>query len=215
VGSSDADEISASPQDAAADLAELADMLAPMNFRVAYENWCWSSHAPSWKDVWDIVKLANRPNLGLCLDTFQAAGAELADPTTDSGYAEGRQQSFPELKTRWKASLENLTRTVPPEKIFVLQISDAYKMSPPLKNEPNKPRPKSQWSHDYRPLPGHGGYLPVKEVLRAVLATGFDGYLSVEVFDWKEKEGDDTMEAYTSTAMRSLEGLLNELKCES
>jgi sugar phosphate isomerase/epimerase len=64
------------------DLQELADMLATKKFRVAYENWCWSTHAAFWEDVWDICKEVDRPNFGLCLDTFQSAGGECADPTT-------------------------------------------------------------------------------------------------------------------------------------
>lgn len=188
-------------------------MLAPKHLRVAYENWCWATHAPTWKDVWEIVRLADRPNLGLCLDTFQAAGSEYADPTTASGYEEGQLESSDDLESRWKASLSNLASTVPPDKIFLLQISDAYKMSPPLSNNSTDgQRPKSRWSHDYRPIPGQGGYLPVKEVLGAVLATGFRSYLSVEVFDWKEKEGDGDMEAYTSGAMQSLKAMLTELE---
>lgn len=212
VGSSDAEGISDSPEKMAADLAELADLLATNHFRVAYENWCWATRAPKWKDVWEIVRLADRPNLGLCLDTFQTAGSEYADPTTESGLEEGPHlSSRTELKERWRESLRELADTVPANKIFVLQISDAYKMSPPLSNDPDEQRPKSRWSHDYRPIPGQGGYLPVEDVLNAVLATGFRGYLSLEVFDWKEKEGDGDMESYTSSAMQSLTGMLEEL----
>ena len=41
VGSSDATGISPNKQLLAKDLGQLADMLAPYGFRVAYENWCW------------------------------------------------------------------------------------------------------------------------------------------------------------------------------
>jgi sugar phosphate isomerase/epimerase len=198
----------------AADLAELADMLAQNDLRVAYENWCWATHATTWKDVWEVVKLADRPNLGLCLDTFQTAGSELADPTTVSGYEEG-QLSLEDLKSRWRASLDSLSKTIPSEKIFLLQISDAYKMNPPLSDEPDKPRPKSRWSHDYRPIPGQGGYLPVQDVLEAVLATGFRSYLSVEVFDWKEKEENGGMDLHTKSAMVSLKKMLASIERNS
>jgi hypothetical protein len=42
----------------------------------------------TWKTAWDIVQRANRPNLGLCLDTFQTVGSEWADPTTKTGLIE-------------------------------------------------------------------------------------------------------------------------------
>ena len=75
------------PQVLVFDLASLADMLAP-SFRLAYENWCWATHAAAWSSVYEIVKLANRPNIGLCLDTFQTFGSEYADPRTHSGLIE-------------------------------------------------------------------------------------------------------------------------------
>lgn len=35
--------------------------------------------------MWDIVQRVGRPNIGLCLDTFQTGGGEWGDPTTKSG----------------------------------------------------------------------------------------------------------------------------------
>jgi sugar phosphate isomerase/epimerase len=88
IGSSDAPGIaggssggsSSTLDDMAADLAELADEMAPRGFRIAFENWCWATRAPGWRDVWRIVEKADRPNVGLCLDTFQSAGGEWAYP---------------------------------------------------------------------------------------------------------------------------------------
>jgi sugar phosphate isomerase/epimerase len=100
------------------------------------------------------------------------------------------------LQKDFYASLRELSATVPKDKIYLLQISDAYKMDPPISSEPNESglRPRGRWSHDYRPLPFDGGYLPVVEVTKAVLGTGFRGWFSVEVFDgqMQEKYGDDT-----------------------
>ncbi|KAI0019049.1 3-dehydroshikimate dehydratase [Xylariomycetidae sp. FL0641] len=208
IGSSDATGISSSFDELASDLAELADLLATKGQRIAYENWCWATNAPNWKDVWQIVKKANRPNLGLCLDTFQSAGGEWADPTTKSGLLEDVPRT--ELDSKWNASLAELAMTVPPEKIFLLQISDAYKMDPPLeaKTTSDGLRPRGQWSHDYRPLPYDGGYLPVKDFLNAVLETGFRSWLSVEVFDGKGPEKYDDMSEHGRKAMASLNKLL-------
>ncbi|KAI1101283.1 xylose isomerase-like protein [Jackrogersella minutella] len=208
VGSSDAPGISSSLDDLANDLAELADLYAIKGYRIAYENWCWATHAPGWKDVWRIVEKADRPNLGLCLDTFQSGGGEWADPTTPSGLVDGLSRD--ELKARWLHSLEELSKTVPPEKIYLLQISDGYKMVPPIEAKTNEGglRPRGQWSHDYRPLPYDGGYLPVQDFLKAVLGTGFRGWLSVEVFDSNAPEKYPDMLEFSKMAMLSLEKLL-------
>ncbi|KAF3764120.1 xylose isomerase-like protein [Cryphonectria parasitica EP155] len=204
VGSTDtpSHKITSSKETLAADLAALADLLSSENptFKIAYENWCWATHAPGWRDVWDIVQLAGRPNIGLCLDTFQSAGGEWGDPTTSSGRVQRQGLTEDALTAGWLDSLRDLVREVPPEKIFFLQISDAYKVQPPLAPhpEPNDDsglRPRGRWSHDYRPLPYDGGYLPIADFTRAVLETGFRGWLSVEVFDGKfeDKYGDDLM----------------------
>ncbi|PTB46688.1 uncharacterized protein TrAFT101_003866 [Trichoderma asperellum] len=203
VGSSDAQDISSSLDDHASDLQELADLLAEKGFRLAYENWCWATYASTWKDVWEISRKANRRNIGLCLDTFQSAGGEYGDPSTESGYIEDFSPA--KLDSRWQQSLAELEQTVPGDKIFLLQISDAYKMKPPLRN--TKERARSIWSHDYRPLPFNGGYLPIQDFLNSVLRTDFKGWLSVEVFDSKPKEK-LSMEEYVEAAMHSLTRLL-------
>lgn len=207
MGSSDSEGIAFSFDDLAADLAELADMLAEKGFSIAYENWCWATHAPTWKTVWEIVQKANRPNIGLCLDTFQTAGLEWADPTKTDGLVEAN--SHEERETRWRKSLEELATTIPGDKIYLLQISDGYKMDPPIedKKDEDGSRPRCRWSHDYRPLPYDGGYLPVKDMLHAVLKTGFRSWLSVEVFDGTKGEDTD-MNAYTQESVESLKKLL-------
>lgn len=53
------------------DLQELADMAAKRNIRIGYEMWCWAAYNDTWKDIWEICKAVDRPNFGLCLDTFQ------------------------------------------------------------------------------------------------------------------------------------------------
>ena len=198
----------------ASDLRLLADLLAQHNLRLAYENWCWATHAPDWKDVWEIVERVDRPNIGLCLDTFQTAGGEWADPTTASGLIES-QGSREELEEKFQKSLEALAATIPAEKIYILQISDAYKPKKPIaaKQDEQGLRPRGQWSMKLRPVPFDGGYLPVVDVTRAVLKTGFRGWFSMEVFDagpdgtdedWKDMKG------YVAKAMNSHKRLLRE-----
>jgi hypothetical protein len=80
------------------------------------------------------VKLVDRPNIGLCLDTFQTVGSEYADPITASGLisTEGIQAK---LEQNWQHSLASLTKMVPKEKIYLLQISDAYKPKTPIEDK--------------------------------------------------------------------------------
>ncbi|KAG8623144.1 hypothetical protein KVT40_008120 [Elsinoe batatas] len=215
VGSTDspAEKISTKKEDIVQDLRELADLLAEHGLRMAYENWCWSTHAPGWREVWDIVKAVDRENVGLCLDTFQSAGGEWGDPTTASGMVEGEG-----VKEKWEASLMDLAATVPRERIYLLQISDAYRMEKPIEDkEVEGLRPRGRWSHDYRPLVGVGrGYLPCAEFARAVAKTGFMGWWSYEVFDWPDweaesyNEGRDVKE-YAQRARRAHEDFLKEV----
>jgi len=210
VGSSDSPGITTNIDDICDDLTQLADMLSAKGYRMAYENWCWSTHAPDWKEVWRIVERIDRPNVGLCLDTFQSAGGEWADPRTKSGMREDLSQD--QIKVRWAESLKKLSATVPPEKIFLLQISDAYRMEPPLQDKRDESglRVRGQWSHAYRPLLYEGGYLPVIDFTKAVLDTSFTGFLSIEVFDGRQPEKCTGMRSYAERAMKSLQRLLDE-----
>ena len=111
--------------------------------------------------------------------------------------------------------MERLGKTIPKEKIYILQISDAYKPREPLgtKEDEQGLRPRGRWSSCLRPVPFGGGYLPVVDVAKAVLETGFRGWFSMEIFDggpggedqdWKD------MGAYAKKAMRAHERLLEE-----
>lgn len=119
------------------------------------------------------------------------------------------------MEEKFHESLKDMSATIPPEKIYILQISDAYKPISPLTPEPDESglRPRGRWSMSLRPLPFDGGYLPVVDVTKAVLQTGFRGWLSTEVFDGgpegKDQEWKD-MGAYTEKAMRAHERLLRE-----
>jgi sugar phosphate isomerase/epimerase len=175
------------------DLRELCDILSAKNpkMRVAYENWCWSSHAKTWKEVWEIVDAVDRPNIGLCLDTFQSAGGEWADPSTQSGLignVERGSDGEKELSRRFEASMDELAATIPKEKVYLLQVSDAYKPKDgPLSGEVvDGTATRGRWSHDFRPMPYDGGYLPIEAVGAAVLKTGFRGWFSMEIFDGGE-----------------------------
>jgi sugar phosphate isomerase/epimerase len=56
-----------------------------------------------------------------------------------------------------------------------------------------------------------GGYLPIKDFVRAVMETGFAGWLSIEVFDgrFEEKHGDD-LRQFAKQAMEACKRLMVE-----
>ena len=60
------------PERSAADLAELADLAALRGFRIGFEALAWGRHVHDWMQAWDLVRRADRPNLGVVLDSFHA-----------------------------------------------------------------------------------------------------------------------------------------------
>ncbi|KAK3706844.1 hypothetical protein LTR37_012523 [Vermiconidia calcicola] len=62
-----------------ADMVEIADLAAQQDpvVRIAYEAVAWGAHIDLWEQSWEVVKKVERPNLGLCLDTFHIAGRDL------------------------------------------------------------------------------------------------------------------------------------------
>lgn len=122
--------------------------------------------------------------------------------------------SIEDLNRQFLDSMNRLASTVPKEKIYLLQISDARKPKIPIENKRlDGLWPRARWSHDFRPMPYDGGYLPVEEVAKAVLRTGFRGWFSMEIFDGNvTRETGEGMEEYARRAMRSMEKLLQS--CE-
>lgn len=148
--------------------------------------------------------------MGYNPDSFQIAGAEWADPTAQDGLVEAASDS--ERNKRFEASLEELATTIPGDKIYFYQISDAYRVQPPLEKKTiDGLRPRGRWSGAYRPVPYSDGYLPVEQVTRAVLRTGFRGIFSLEVFDGgKEGKGKEVdFGEFAQDAMLSVQKLLD------
>ncbi|WP_218312556.1 sugar phosphate isomerase/epimerase and 4-hydroxyphenylpyruvate domain-containing protein [Alteromonas antoniana] len=134
-----------SPRQSADDLASLADMASQQGFKVGYEALSWGKHVNDYQASWDIVKLADHPALGVVLDTFHILAC--------------------------KSELNTL-RTIPKEKITLVQLADAPWMQMDL----------IQWSRHYRCFPGQG-QLPLNAFFDALMATGYDQYASLEIFN--------------------------------
>lgn len=130
---------------AAADFRELGERAAKRGLRVGYEALAWGRHIHDHRDAWEIVRRADHPNVGLILDSFHTLARKIE---------------------------VNSIRSIPKEKIFIVQLADAPDIDMDL----------LYWSRHFRNMPGEGD-LDVSGFTRAVAATGYDGYLSLEIFN--------------------------------
>jgi 4-hydroxyphenylpyruvate dioxygenase len=130
---------------AADDFAELGERAAKKGIRVGYEGLAWGRHIHDHRDVWEVVRRADHPNIGIILDSFHSLARKI-----DS------------------ASI----RSIPADKIFFVQLADAPLIDMDL----------LYWSRHFRNMPGEGD-LPVTDFMRAVAATGYDGPVSLEIFN--------------------------------
>ncbi|UUV32805.1 sugar phosphate isomerase/epimerase and 4-hydroxyphenylpyruvate domain-containing protein [Amycolatopsis roodepoortensis] len=83
---------------AAEQLHELASLAASRGIRVAYEALAWGRFVNTYEHAWRIVRRADHPALGVCLDSFHILS---------------------------RRSDSRAIRTIPGEKIFFLQLADA------------------------------------------------------------------------------------------
>lgn len=130
---------------AAADFHELGERAAKRGLRVGYEALAWGRHINDHRDAWEIVRRADHPNIGVILDSFHTLSRKI-----DVGSI----------------------RSIPKDKIFIVQMADAPLIEMDL----------LYWSRHFRNMPGEGD-LPVREFTEAIAATGYDGYLSLEIFN--------------------------------
>ncbi|WWC69589.1 uncharacterized protein I206_103532 [Kwoniella pini CBS 10737] len=227
VGANDYAEANAPDSKTSEDLRWLAELGASLEppVKIAYEPWCFSKRVNTWEKAWELVQLANHPNLGMCIDVahFPLAPSYGWNPATGEGW---------EIKQN-DEMLDRL-KEVPGEKIFYLEISDVLKPVIPLGkgssfdewNDENKP-PRGDiftWSICGRPLPFVGkdagrnvkseddlGGGRVLESVKAILSTGFKGPIMWEFFEAisMEKDDSDVPEIYAQ-ACRVAEKALDE-----
>jgi 4-hydroxyphenylpyruvate dioxygenase len=156
----------------AADFRELGERAAKRGLRVGYEALAWGRHINDHRDAWEIVRRADHPNIGLILDSFHTLSRRI--------------------------SVDSI-RSIPKEKIFIIQLADAPLIDMDL----------LYWSRHFRNMPGEGE-LPVLDFMRAVAATGYDGYLSLEIFNDQFRGGSPT--AIAVDGRRSLICLGDEVR---
>lgn len=163
----------------------------PISF--AYEALGWGTHVADWEESLRVVQLVNRPNFGLCLDTYHVLARLWADPRCPSGLRAGGNAAL-------RDSIQRFRDNCPKEKIIYVQLSDAEKLSSPiLPGHPAyhdlKDGPHS-WCTYGRLFPletEKGGYLPMEDISRAwLIDIGWTGWVSMEIFhrDMKVESAD-------------------------
>jgi 4-hydroxyphenylpyruvate dioxygenase len=175
----------------AADLREAADFGAAAYppIRFCYESLCWGTHVDVWETSWEIVKRIDRPNFGLCLDTFNIAGRIFADPSHPSG-------RNPDAEKVVSESMARLVAEVDPSKVFLVQVVDAERLAEPLiegHEYYNAAQPcRMSWSRNCRLFYGEErAYLPVREIAWAIFnGLGYEGWTSLELFNRRMSESD-------------------------
>lgn len=177
-----------------ADLQEVADMGLQENppIRYVYEALCWGTRVDHWEQSWEIVQAVDRPNFGLCLDTFNIAGRIYADPASPSCTTANADQVV-------KESIARLLSTVDVKKVFYVQVVDAERLKEPLvkghKYYDAEQPCRMSWSRNCRLFYGEkerGAYLPVTEISKAIFhGLGFEGWVSLELFNRRMSDRDE------------------------
>lgn len=157
---------------AAADFQELGERAAKHGVRVGYEALAWGRHVNDHRDAWEVVRRANHANVGLILDSFHTLSRKI-DP--------------------------NSIRSIPGDKIFIVQLADAPLFDMDL----------LYWSRHFRNMPCEGD-LPVVDFMRAVAATGYTGPLSLEIFNDQFRGG--SPRAIAEDGHRSLVYLMDQVQ---
>jgi 4-hydroxyphenylpyruvate dioxygenase len=209
------DDLIRDPDAMVRDLREAADLglqESPV-IRFAYESLAWGTYVDTWEKCWDIVSLVDRPNFGICLDSFNIAATVFADPAAQTG-------KTPNSDADIKASIARLGKTVDRKKVFFVQIVDAERLERPLVKghefyNPDQP-PRLSWSRNCRLFYGEeerGGYLPIRDLANAFLNdTGYEGWWSLELFNRVMAEKDPNIPAQLATrGARSWQKLKKDL----
>ena len=149
---------------AVADFHELGERAAKRGLKVGYEALAWGKHISDHRDAWEVVRRTNHPNIGIILDSFHTLSRRIDI---------------------------NSIRSIPKEKIFIVQLADAPLIDMDL----------LYWSRHFRNMPGEGD-LPVEAFTSAVAENGYDGYFSLEIFNDQFRGG--SAKAIAADGHRSL-----------
>jgi 4-hydroxyphenylpyruvate dioxygenase len=205
----------------ARDLAELGRMAEEYSYKdggrllkVGYEGLSWAQRN-TWTSSWEVVRAANRHNVSLIIDSFNLLAVEFADPYNPEGH--GRIYStLDESLDVLRMSLASLVASIPGDRIFFVQLGDAELINPlSLPFQPDE-IPLLPWSRGHRLFPmeaSRGGYMPVEMAAAAVVATGYEGPLSLEVFNNSLNQSDPSVPStHAQRGYTGLERLVEAVK---
>ena len=122
-------------------MREMADLAGEYGLTLAYEPLAWTP-VKTLEQGLEVVDAADRPNIGLLIDTFMvfAGGGEM-----------------------------RTIRSLNPKKIPTVHLGDTA------------PKAGEVWSDDDRyPMPGDG-IVPLQQIMRVILDTGYDGVVTDEI----------------------------------
>lgn len=179
----------------------------------AYEGVAWGTYIDTWQGTWEVVKRVNKPNFGLCLDTYHIAARVWGDPTA-------KFCKKPDGDIQLQRSMEQLIKEVDVNKVFYVQAGDAEMLDQPLiAGHPfhsDTQLPRMSWSRSARLFAfedDQNGCLPIEPILDAVIhGLKFKGYVSVETFSRKLFEEDTDLSAkFAVRAMKSWNEMMRRL----
>ena len=142
-------------QHIAADLRKVAMLATPLGLRVGFEALSWGRHVSDFELSWEIVQLADRANLGVCIDSFHVLANCSLNGTNFDGLA-----------------------TIPGERIAFVQLSDF------MWNAVRTPEERIETARHLRVFPGEGVHsAELSRMIRMIDQSGYRGDWSFEVFN--------------------------------
>lgn len=137
----------------AGDMARLAELAAPFGLKIGYEALSWGRHVNVLEQAWEVVDLAEHPNLGVVVDAFHV----LARSDQHGGHLD---------------CLDDM----PSHKIFLVQLSDGLAPMPVIDGE------WREMARHERVFPGQGVHADaLTDLLRRLDRAGYRGDYSLEV----------------------------------
>lgn len=195
-----------------AELQALADLAAQSGISIAYEAVAFGKYNFLWQDSLRIVEAVNRPNFGLCLDSFHIHARIWGDAYSETGL-------LPDGPAVLEKSMAEFLKSCPKERVLYVQLSDASRFDPPLTNDSplfdglEIKDSRLAWSRSARPFPlEKPGYFPVLEISRTwLLDYGWTGWVSLEGFLTETQEEVNGPEVMATRAKQSIHELCREL----
>ncbi len=139
----------------AADLRKVAMLATPLGLRVGFEALSWGRYVSDFELSWEIVQLADRANLGVCIDSFHLLANCSLNGTNFEALA-----------------------TIPGERIAFVQLSDF------MWNAVRTPEERIETARHLRVFPGEGVHsAELSRMIRMIDRSGYRGDWSFEVFN--------------------------------